>query len=122
MVLIGIESEQQVKNYYAKSALFENLVINEFMKNRLHNGLTPRLYFWQNKTKQEVDLIADQAGSVDAYEIKSTMTMQDDHFANLKYWQQLSGEGADKLNVIFGGDNNFKTSKGNYISWKKLDF
>lgn len=118
--LLGIESEQQVKNYFAKGALFENLVINEFMKKRLNNGLTPRLYYWQNKTKQEVDLIADQAGSVDAYEIKSTMTMHDDHFANLKYWQQLSNESADKLNVVFGGDTNFKTSRGNYISWRNL--
>jgi len=120
--LLGIESEQQVKNYYARGALFENLVINEFMKKRLHNGITPRLYFWQNKTKQEVDLIAEQAGSVIAYEIKSSMTMNDDHFSNLKYWHQLTGESLEKMNVIFGGDNNFKTSKGNYISWKKLAF
>jgi hypothetical protein len=120
--LLGIESEQQVKNFYARGALFENLVINEFMKKRLHNGITPRLYFWQNKTKQEVDLIAEQAGSVIAYEIKSSMTMNDDHFSNLKYWHQLTGESLEKMNVIFGGDNNFKTSKGNYISWKKLAF
>jgi len=120
--LLGIESVQQVKNYYARGALFENLVINEFMKKRLHNGITPRLYFWQNKTKQEVDLIAEQAGSVIAYEIKSSMTMNDDHFSNLKYWHQLTGESLEKMNVIFGGDDNFKTSKGNYISWKKLAF
>jgi predicted AAA+ superfamily ATPase len=120
--LIGIESEQQVKNYYAKGALFENLVINEFMKNRLHNGLTPRLYFWQNKTKQEVDLIMEQGGKLAAYEIKSSMTMNNEHFLNLKYWQNLSGESADNLNVIFGGDTNYKTSIGNYISWKNLIF
>ena len=120
--LIGIENELQVKNYHAKGALFENLMINEFLKNRLNNGLTPRLYFWQNKTKQEVDLIVEQGGDLNAYEIKSSMTMNKQHFSNLKYWQNLSGESTDKLNVIFGGDTNYKTADGNYISWKNLTF
>ncbi len=120
--LIGIENELQVKNYHAKGALFENLMINEFLKNRLNNGLTPRLYFWQNKTKQEVDLLVEQGGDLNAYEIKSSMTMNKQHFSNLKYWQNLSGESTDKLNVIFGGDTNYKTADGNYISWKNLPF
>jgi predicted AAA+ superfamily ATPase len=120
--LIGIENELQVKNYYSKGALFENLMINEFMKNRLNNGLTPRLYFWQNKTKQEVDMIVEQGGDLNAYEIKSSMTMNNQHFSNLKYWQNISGESTEKLNVIFGGDTNYKTTVGNYISWKNLAF
>lgn len=120
--LIGIENELQVKNYHSKGALFENLMINEFMKNRLNNGVTPRLYFWQNKTKQEVDLIVEQGGDLNAYEIKSSMTMNKQHFSNLKYWQNLSRESTDKLNVIFGGDTNYKTADGNYISWKNLPF
>ncbi len=120
--LIGIENELQVKNYHSKGALFENLMINEFMKNRLNNGLTPRLYFWQNKTKQEVDLIVEQGGNLTAYEIKSSMTMNNQYFSNLKYWQNLSGVSTDKLYVIFGGDTNYKTADGNYISWKNLTF
>lgn len=120
--LIGIENEFRVKNYHSKGALFENLMINEFLKNRLNNGLTPRLYFWQNKTKQEVDLIVEQGGDITAYEIKSSMTMNHQHFSNLRYWQNLSGESTDNLNVIFGGDANCKTADGNYISWKNLVF
>lgn len=120
--LIGIENELQVKNYHSKGALFENLMINEFMKNRLNNGLTPRLYFWQNKTKQEVDMIVEQGGSLTAYEIKSSMTMNNQHFSNLRYWQNISGESTHNLNVIFGGDTNYKTADGNYISWKNLTF
>ncbi|MFV0268403.1 MAG: ATP-binding protein [Draconibacterium sp.] len=118
--LLGIENEMQVKNYYGKGALFENLIVNEFLKDKLHNGFSPRLYFWQNKTKQEVDLVVEEAGNVTAYEIKSAMTMNDEHFSNLKYWQKLSGAEPEKLNVIFGGESNFKTSAGNYISWKNI--
>lgn len=120
--LVGIENELQLKNYYAKGALFENLVINEFLKNRLNNALSPRLYFWQNKTKQEVDLIMELAGRLNAYEIKSSLTMNNEHFANLRYWQNISGESTDNMHVVYGGDTDFKTPDGSYISWKNLAF
>jgi predicted AAA+ superfamily ATPase len=54
--LLGISSADQVKTYHSKGALFENLIITELMKSRLHHGVNPRFYFWQNKTKQEIDL------------------------------------------------------------------
>lgn len=41
---------------------------------------------------------------------------------DLKYWQNHSGESTDKLNVIIGGDTNYKTADGNYFSWKYLFF
>jgi hypothetical protein len=120
--LLGIENINQVKTHYAKGALFENLIVNEFIKNRFHNGLMPRFYFWQNKTRQEIDLIVDTADSPIPFEIKSGMTMQENYFSNLKYWQQLTGEVSENLNVIYGGTNNLKSSKGNFISWKNLKF
>jgi len=118
--LLGIESAEQVKTYYAKGALFENLIINEFIKNKLHKGQVPRFYFWQNKTKQEIDLIVEAVNTLTPYEIKSGMTMNDSYFSNLKYWQKVTGEESNKLNVIYGGDTDFKTSAGNFISWKSL--
>jgi hypothetical protein len=118
--LLGIESAQQVKTYYAKGALFENLIINEFVKSKLHNGQTPHMYFWQNKTKQEIDLIVQTANQHTPFEIKSGMTMSESYFSNLKYWQKLTGEDSENLNVIYGGDTDFKTSAGNFISWKNI--
>ena len=118
--LLGIDSVQHVKTYYSKGALFENLVINELIKSRLHKGQIPRYYFWQNKTKQEIDLIIETAERLIPYEIKSGMTMNDSYFSNLKYWQKLTGEESRNLNVIYGGDINLSTSDGNYITWQSL--
>jgi len=118
--LLGIESTQQVKTYYLKGALFENMIINEFLKNRYHNGKTPRFYFWQNKSNKEIDLILDTPNKPLPYEIKSGITMQDSYFSNLRYWQNLTGESIDNLNVIYGGNRSLKSSIGNYISWKEL--
>lgn len=118
--LLGIDSADQVKTYHSKGALFENLIITDLLKSRFHNGLDPRFYFWQNKTKQEIDLIIDRPEGPIAYEIKSGMTMNDSYFANLKYWQKLTDEKAENLNVIYGGDIDLNTSSGNYISWRSI--
>ena len=119
--LLGIDSVQQVQTYYAKGALFENLVINEFFKNRLHSGQVPRFYFWQNKTKQEIDLISEIATKPIPFEIKSGMTRQENFFSNLRYWQKLTDQESTELTVIYGGEENFATSNGNYVSWRRLE-
>ena len=118
--LLGISSANMVKTFHSKGALFENLIITELIKSRLHKGVNPRFFFWQNKTRQEIDLIIDKPEGPVPYEIKSGMTMNESYFTNLKYWQKLSGEVAANTNVIYGGDTSLKTSKGNYISWSKL--
>lgn len=115
--LLGIIAADQIKTYHSKGALFENLIITELIKSRLHHGVNPRFYFWQNKTKQEIDLIIDKPEGPVAIEIKSGMTMNDSYFTNLKYWQKITDEKSENLNVIYGGDTDLKTSKGNYISW-----
>ncbi|MCF8225061.1 MAG: ATP-binding protein [Bacteroidales bacterium] len=118
--LLGISSVGQVKTFHSKGALFENLIITDLIKNKLHKGLNPRFYYWQNKTRQEIDLIIDNPEGPLPFEIKSGMTMNENYFTNLKYWQKLSDEKVENLNVIYGGDTSLKTSNGNYISWKKL--
>ncbi len=118
--LLGIRSADQVRTFHSKGALFENLIITDLIKRRLHNGENPKFYYWQNKTRQEVDLIIDKPDGPVPFEIKSGMTMNDNYFTNLKYWQKLSGEKPGKLNVIYGGDTSLRTSSGNFITWKEL--
>lgn len=86
--LLGINSENQVRTYHLKGALFENLIITDLVKSQLHKGVNPRFYFWQNKTNQEIDLIIDNPQDPVPFEIKSGMTMNENYFINLKYWQK----------------------------------
>lgn len=118
--LLGIDSAEQVKTYHSKGALFENLIITELVKSRFHRGENPRFYFWQNKTKQEIDLIVENNDNPIPYEIKSGMTMNDSYFTNLNYWRKITGEKSENLNIIYGGETNLKTSNGNFISWRSL--
>ena len=91
------------------------------MKNRFHKGKSPRFYFWQNKTKQEIDLIIDTPTKPIPYEIKSGKTMNESWFSNLKYLRKVTGDEIANLNVIYGGDKTYKTSDGDYIAWSDID-
>lgn len=118
--LLGLESRAQLSTHYLKGNLFENFVVNEFIKNRFNRGKNSNLFYWQSKDKKEIDLLVDQAGKLVPFEVKSSMTRTDSLFQNLWYWKKLSDAPYDDLSVIYGGKEDFKTSKGNYISWNSL--
>lgn len=53
--LLGIENEEQLATHPAKGALFENLIVNEAMKNRLNRGKRSQSVFLQgHKPKRSV--------------------------------------------------------------------
>lgn len=68
--LLGIRSAMQVNTHYLRGALFENLVINEFIKAALHRGQEPVLSFWRDKMGLELDLVSYCEEQTEVYEIK----------------------------------------------------
>ncbi|MBK9482049.1 MAG: ATP-binding protein [Bacteroidetes bacterium] len=53
-----------------KGALFENFVICELYKKHSYEGKTFQCYFWRTADQQEIDLIIEKEGILNAYEIK----------------------------------------------------
>lgn len=118
--LLHIQSKEQLNTHFLKGGLFENFVVNEFIKNYTNKGQKSPLYFWQSKDKKEIDIIVDNGTELLPFEIKSAKTKGSHLFQNLKYWQKLNNSHTNSLNLIYGGDENFKTSEGNYISWRNI--
>ena len=119
--LLGIRDESQVHLHYMKGALFENLVINEFIKKSFHQGERRFPYFWQDSRGKEIDCLLVEGESITPVEIKSGKTISNSYFENLKYWRQLAGPAKDKGYVVYGGNQSMQTSLGEFISWKELD-
>src|SRR5690606_18909017 len=119
--LLQIQSADQLRSHYLKGGLFENFVINEITKLFLNGGRQAPLYFWQSQEGREVDIILDKGTTLYPFEIKAAKTRNSHLLVNLKYWRDLNALSPDALNLIYGGDENFKTSSGNFISWKKLN-
>ena len=118
--LLEIRNAEQISNHFLRGGLFENLVINEFIKNSLNKGDEPQISFWRDKTGHEIDLLTTKENKSYAYEIKSGATYSQDYFKGISYWAKLSGADAGQCNTIYAGDKNLKTSQGNVIPWQEL--
>lgn len=113
--LLGLSSETQVESFYMRGALFENLVINQFIKNDYNLGRIPDLTFWRDSQGNEIDLIQTTATEMTGYEIKSGHTMNPEFFKGLDKWGKLSGTPPERLNVIYAGNQPMTTARGNVI-------
>lgn len=101
--LLGIENEQQLNTHPLRGSLFENMVINEAMKNRLNKGKDPSLYFYKDKSQNEVDLIHIQGNELYAYEIKSSQTYNNEFYKGISYIKGLLGDKITRSALIYDG-------------------
>ncbi|MCH5346689.1 MAG: ATP-binding protein [Muribaculaceae bacterium] len=119
--LLNISAYEQLDTHFLRGGLFENLVINEFVKQAYNDGLQPDITFWRDSTGNEIDLIQYQGGARRAYEIKSSRTFSKDFFKGLTRWSNLSVSTKDDNFVIYTGDKEYKTSSGTVVPWRDID-
>jgi predicted AAA+ superfamily ATPase len=100
--LLGIRSSEEITMHPAKGALFENLMLSELLKARLNVGAPDNLYFWRDKTGNEVDVIIEESNALTAIEIKAGETISRDYFKGLDYFAGLNTMKTDKI-LLYGG-------------------
>jgi uncharacterized protein len=122
--LLGIYTAEQVQSHPLRGALFETLVVNEFLKNRANSGVHEPLYYWRDNIGTEVDLILERGTELAAVEIKSGMTVASDAFSNLYKWQKYATErgnfSAIYPGLVYGGDTRFTRSGVDVLPWSQL--
>jgi len=101
--LLGIESAAEVARDPIHGQLFENLVVTEAIKARLHSGREPRLYFWRDSNHNEIDLLWENQRRLVPVEIKSAMTWNREFTANIRKFQRAIPD-AEKGAVVYAGD------------------
>lgn len=119
--LLGIREQEQVNLHYMKGSLFENLILNEFIKHSFNRGENRQPYYWQDNHGKEIDCLLVNGEKVTAVEIKSGKTISTSYFENLNYWRSLAALPESQEYVVYGGDQSMQTSAGTLISWKNLD-
>ena len=118
--LLEIRSANQIATHFLRGGLFENLVINEFIKEAYNEGKESNFAFWRDSTGNEVDLLRTVEGKQYAYEIKSGATYSSDFFKGISKWAKLSGVMPKDCFAIYNGDKSLKTSQGSVIDWKSF--
>ncbi|MCF8426752.1 MAG: ATP-binding protein [Bacteroidia bacterium] len=117
--LLGIQTAKQMSSYPLRGAIFETMVIGEFVKKRTNAALPINLFYWRDLTGHEIDLIIDKGEVLLPVEIKSGKTTNKDFFKNLDYWCKLSG--ATKSVLMYAGDQTQKRSNGaEVMNWREL--
>lgn len=118
--LLGIQDASHMSVHPSRPALFETLIVNEFLKVRYHQGLRPNLYFWRDNVGNEIDLLLEQGSELVAVEIKSGQTLTADYFTGLHRWSTIAGPQAARLHLVFGGDQSFETEAVQVHSWREV--
>lgn len=117
--LLEIENEKQMANHPLRGALMENLMIIELLKSRLNRGLRSNLFYWRDRTGNEIDLLLDQSGAVVPVEIKSSTTFHLDFLKGIRYWQKLNPKLKSSYLVFNGKDGQVEKTK--ILNWKNID-
>jgi hypothetical protein len=104
--LIGIQDPGQVATHPLRGALFETLVVGEFLKDRFNRGLPADLYFWRDNHGREVDLLRQNGARVDTIEIKAGATVVGSLTRGLELWAKQAGDLVGKQYLVTGGEVN----------------
>ena len=120
--LLGLETAEQVGQYYMRGSLFENLVIAELLKNRLNADKNPPFFFWQDNNKVEVDLVELAGLETHLYEMKYSFTASSDFFKGIKSFREHADapRQVGKNYVIYAGEERQLRSQADLESWLNL--
>jgi predicted AAA+ superfamily ATPase len=118
--LLGIRSPEVLVMHPLRGALFETLVIGEFMKARLNRGLPPDLYFWRDNNGLEADLLFESGGRLQMVEIKSGQTVTRDYVRAAQRTTAFAPDEALAPWLIHGGEDCYERNGVRVLGWRDL--
>ncbi len=116
--LLKINAPENVKLSGYKGNIFENYVINEYIKLNYHKNLLRDFWFWRDAVGNEVDLIWQQSEKLNLIEIKASETIQSKMFKGLNYFEKLKPELVESKTLVHTGLFGQKRSQVTIQSWK----
>ncbi len=119
--LLKINDASSLKVSTHKGSLFENYVINEFMKQNYHHNLMVDFWFWRDAVGHEVDLIWQSDEKLNLVEIKATQTIMPDMFKGLNYFEKWEPNLTASKTIVHTGLFNQNRTAGKVVSWKTID-
>jgi hypothetical protein len=117
--LLELETESHVNTHPLRGALFENLIILELLKARFNNGQRSNLFFWRDRTGNEIDVLIDQSAQVIPLEIKSAATFNSDFVKGINYWKKINPQVKKSFVVYTGKSSQLNLTK--ILNWKEID-
>ena len=89
--LNGIGNRSQLLASPLLGAMWETFVLGEVFRSGLAAGVTPRLWFWQNRLGHEVDIVIDEGGRYRLAEMKFAERIGDSDLRGIRSFQEMYG-------------------------------
>jgi predicted AAA+ superfamily ATPase len=122
--LLGIRKASQLAEHPLRGAVFENWVVTEVLKARIHRALPADLHFFRSRAGLEVDVVVDSGPALLAAEVKAGRTIAADFFASIDGLRQLLGSSGVRRRVrarlVYGGDEAQKRSGVEVVPWSRV--
>lgn len=116
--LLKINDISQINNQTIKGALFENMMVSEYVKRIYHKSERQiDLWFWRDSHNNEVDLVIQKPSETEVVEIKSTQTIMSKLFSGLNYFADLNKEKNLTKTLVYGGNKYQERSTVKVIPW-----
>lgn len=118
--LLGIRSPEVLAMHPSRGALFETLVVSEFLKQRFNQGQPADLYFWRDNSGLEADLLFEKEGRLQMVEIKSGQTVTSDYIEAAQRAIRFAPDEALTPWLIHGGPDSYERNGVHVIGWQGL--
>jgi predicted AAA+ superfamily ATPase len=118
--LLKINDAKSLKVSQHKGSLFENFVINEYIKQNYHQNLLLDYWFWRDAVGHEVDFIWQHSEKLNLVEIKAGETIMTDMFRGLSYFEKYLPDLISSKTLVHTGTYNQNRSAGKVLSWKNI--
>jgi predicted AAA+ superfamily ATPase len=102
--LLMIRRSRDLKLHPLWGNIFETFVISEFYKRIYHTAEIPPIYFWRDKTGNEIDLVVDFGDKLLPIEIKSSRTYSNSFKENMVQWFNLEGNTQRNGFIVYNGE------------------
>ncbi len=117
--LLGIETVGQVMRDPLLGGIFENMVVMDFVKERLNKGLDPTFFYFRDNNQNEVDLIIKKHEKLIPVEIKAAMTFNENLLKGIRYFQRTSNQ-ENQGYLIYSGNLEFENELAGIVNFMNI--
>ncbi len=103
--LLSIRNPDELISHPLFGNIFETFIISEFHKRIHHIGEKPPLYFWKDKSGNEINLIVGMGTNLLPVEIKSSKTFKKTFKKKLSSWLEFKGNTSKNGLIVYRGED-----------------
>lgn len=101
--ILGIREPSQLQNYPLRGSIFENMIVNNFVKSAFNHAKKSHLSFFRDKNGREIDLIVENVEGLSLFEIKASTGFNPDFFKNIRYFEKTFPDKVTAASIIYDG-------------------